>query len=120
MKWVLKKRSRIECGLLLAFMIWCSWSTVVAQGTSGPAIVPPASPSGATAKYHGVSNDVLVTPSAVTSTLTRYFDPAQGSSSDDLVRRALTSNGELVAVRLEIERARARLRQAGLRPNPTL
>ncbi|HEX8353707.1 MAG TPA: TolC family protein [Pyrinomonadaceae bacterium] len=36
------------------------------------------------------------------------------------MRRALVSNGELAAARLDIERARARLRQAGLRPNPTL
>lgn len=49
-----------------------------------------------------------------------YFDPAQGASSNEVVRRALASNGELAAARLEIERARARLRQAGLRPNPTL
>lgn len=49
-----------------------------------------------------------------------YFDPAQGASSNELVRRALTSNGELAAARLDIVRARARLRQAGLRPNPTL
>ena len=50
----------------------------------------------------------------------RYFDPVQGASSNDLVRRALTSNGELGAARLDVERARARMRQAGLRPNPTL
>jgi cobalt-zinc-cadmium efflux system outer membrane protein len=37
-----------------------------------------------------------------------------------VVRRALDSNGELVAARLDASRARARLRQAGLRPNPTL
>ena len=49
-----------------------------------------------------------------------YFDPLQGTSSSDLVRRASASNGELAAARIEIERARARLRQAGLRPNPTL
>lgn len=53
-------------------------------------------------------------------TISPYFDPVQGTSSSDLVRRALASNGELAAVRIEIERARARLRQAGLRPNPTL
>jgi outer membrane protein, heavy metal efflux system len=52
--------------------------------------------------------------------LSPYYDPQQGTSSDDLVRRALRSNGELAAVRLEVERARARVRQAGLRPNPTL
>jgi outer membrane protein TolC len=49
-----------------------------------------------------------------------YFDPAQGVSSNEVMRRALASNGELAAARLEIERARARLRQAGLKPNPTL
>lgn len=47
-----------------------------------------------------------------------FIDPAQGSSSVDLVRRALASNAELAAARLDVERARARLRQAGLRPNP--
>lgn len=49
-----------------------------------------------------------------------FIDPAQGSSSVDLVRRALASNAELAAARLDVERARARLRQAGLRPNPAL
>src|SRR6266498_4187903 len=49
-----------------------------------------------------------------------YADPVQGASSGDLVRRALQSNAELAATRLDYERARARLRQAGLRPNPTV
>jgi cobalt-zinc-cadmium efflux system outer membrane protein len=44
----------------------------------------------------------------------------QGASSSDLVRRALSSNAEISAVRLDIERSRARLRQAGLYPNPTI
>jgi cobalt-zinc-cadmium efflux system outer membrane protein len=58
--------------------------------------------------------------SAVSPLVARYFDPQQGTSSAELVSRALTSNGELQAVRLDVDRARARLRQAGLRPNPTL
>lgn len=45
---------------------------------------------------------------------------AQSLSSTDLVRRALASNAELAAARLEMDKARARLQQAGLRPNPTL
>src|SRR4051812_46763410 len=57
---------------------------------------------------------------AAATTLPLYFDPLQGVSSADLVRRALSSNGELTVVRLEVDRTRARLRQAGLRPNPTL
>lgn len=46
-------------------------------------------------------------------------NPLQEVSTTDLVRRALSSNAELAAARFEIERGRARLRQAGLRPNPT-
>ncbi len=55
-----------------------------------------------------------------TVSIRSYFDPGQGASANEIVRRALAANGELAAVRLEIERARARLRQAGLRPNPTI
>lgn len=54
------------------------------------------------------------------ASLARYFDPVEGSTSVELVRSALKSNGELAAARLDINRARARLRQAGLRPNPIL
>src|SRR6185436_1877481 len=54
------------------------------------------------------------------NTSSRYLDPAQGASSNDLIRRALTSNAEFAAARLDIERARARVRQASLRPNPTV
>jgi cobalt-zinc-cadmium efflux system outer membrane protein len=53
------------------------------------------------------------------SAAARYVDPLQGASSSDLVRRALMANAEMAAVRLDIERGRARLQQAGLRPNPT-
>lgn len=54
------------------------------------------------------------------TTIFLYFDPLQGSSSSDLVQRALSSNAEISAVRLDIQRGRARLRQAGLRPNPSI
>lgn len=68
-----------------------------------------------------VTTTQKVVESAITgSTITSYVDPVQGISSIDLVRRALTSNQELAATRLDIERARARLRQSGLRPNPTI
>jgi cobalt-zinc-cadmium efflux system outer membrane protein len=56
----------------------------------------------------------------VSPTITLYFDPAQGASSEEIVRRALLSNGELMAALLDIVRARGKLRQAGLRPNPTI
>lgn len=61
-----------------------------------------------------------VEPPTVSPTVALYFHPQQGTSSNELVRRALASNGELAAARIDIERARARLRQAGLRPNPTI
>ena len=57
---------------------------------------------------------------SASSVLAAYVDPIQGASSSDLIRRALTANADLAASRLEIERARARLNQAGLRPNPTI
>jgi outer membrane protein, heavy metal efflux system len=63
---------------------------------------------------------VADTSSAPENWIAAYIDPTQGSSSIDLVRRALTANAQLAATRLEIDRARARLRQAGLRPNPSL
>jgi outer membrane protein, heavy metal efflux system len=67
-----------------------------------------------------VETHVADTPGAPENWIAGYVDPVQGSSSIDLVRRALTSNAQLAASRLEIDRARARLRQAGLRPNPSV
>ncbi len=40
--------------------------------------------------------------------------------TNDFVTRALQANRELSAARLDLERGRARLRQSGLRPNPTV
>jgi cobalt-zinc-cadmium efflux system outer membrane protein len=67
-----------------------------------------------------VSENAETVPTRKSSLIYSYFDPAQGASANEIVRRALAANGELAAARLEIERARARLRQAGLRPNPTV
>ena len=121
MKWFLKKRPRVTGGLLLAFIISLGpWSIVEAQNPSELAVVPPGNSSGTTVGRNETPESSAVKPGALSPTLERYFDPLQGTSSSDLVRRALASNGELAAVRIEIERARARLRQAGLRPNPTL
>lgn len=54
------------------------------------------------------------------SSLSRYFDPKAGLSADEAVAYALTHNGELAAVRHEIEAARGLVQQASLRPNPQL
>lgn len=50
----------------------------------------------------------------------RYFDPANGMTADQAVAYALDHNAELLAARSEVEAARAMVRQAGLRPNPSV
>lgn len=74
-----------------------------------------------TRRPHAQENDVVAAANAGAfgTTTSRYVDSVQGASSDDLVRRALTTNSDLAAARLDIERARARVRQAGLTANPT-
>lgn len=84
---------------------------------------PMARPQKATAEKSLVENPSFNNSnsiSAVNAALAPYFDAEQGASSTDLINRALASNGELAAARLEATQARARLRGAGLRPNPTL
>lgn len=120
MKSFLKKRGR-AAGMLLASAISLG-SGLIAEAQNPPQLaVVPAGNSSLTAVSRNENPErAAVKPSELSLTLARYFDPLQGTLSSDLVRRALVSNGELVAARLEMERARARLRQAGLRPNPTL
>ena len=52
--------------------------------------------------------------------MSRYLDQVAGTTADQAVALALENNGELQAVRKEVEAARALVKQAGLRPNPTL
>jgi cobalt-zinc-cadmium efflux system outer membrane protein len=49
-----------------------------------------------------------------------YFDPVAGLTADETVARALASNGELLAMRKELEAARALVKQASARANPRL
>ncbi len=121
MKSFLKNGPRLAGGLLLAFIISSGlWSGVQAQNPSDPAVAPPGNSSGTTVTRTETPESSAPRPSTLSPTLKLYYDPLQGTSSSDLVRRALASNGELAAARIDIERARARMRQAGLRPNPTL
>lgn len=64
--------------------------------------------------------EASATKPILVSVLPKYYDPQDGISINELIERALESNQDLAAARLEIEKARARLNQAGLRPNPTL
>lgn len=50
--------------------------------------------------------------------LERYVDAAGGLDVEQAVRYALERNGELLAVRKEVDAARAMVRQAALRANP--
>jgi outer membrane protein, heavy metal efflux system len=51
-------------------------------------------------------------------TLHKYVDQGNGMSVDEAVKYALAHHGELLALRSEIEAARSKFKQAGLKPNP--
>jgi outer membrane protein, heavy metal efflux system len=52
--------------------------------------------------------------------LEKYIDHRNGTSVDEAVKYALAHNGELLAVRAEVEAAKARIKQASQRANPML
>jgi cobalt-zinc-cadmium efflux system outer membrane protein len=52
--------------------------------------------------------------------LARYVDMSAGLTVEQAVRYALEHNGELLAIRREVDAARAMVRQASLRANPQL
>ncbi len=60
------------------------------------------------------------TPTPTPDNMSRYLDQVAGTTADQAVALALENNGELQAVRKEVEAARALVKQAGLRSNPTL
>jgi cobalt-zinc-cadmium efflux system outer membrane protein len=49
-----------------------------------------------------------------------YLDPVNGMTADDAVTLGLLNNGELQAARKELDSAKAMVKQARLRANPTL
>lgn len=104
---ICKRRPLLNSGLLVML------SGILSSGAA-------AQSSAASMAKAADVNSASATHNAPVSAIAGYFDPVQGASSNELVRRALASNGELAAARLEAERARGRLRQASLRPNPTL
>ncbi len=70
----------------------------------------------------GFAQEASITPAQQNpqSSLSRYSDLTNGLSADEAVSYALAQNGELLAERKEIEAARALVKQATLRANPTL
>jgi len=67
--------------------------------------------------WFGLAAWVLAAPAVVRA---QGQSPGGDVTVDELVTRALADNLELRAARAEIDAARGRLRQAGLRPNPML
>jgi cobalt-zinc-cadmium efflux system outer membrane protein len=112
-----RRATRIPIRLLSTFVI-----SLAASAVSYGQVPSEGSGSNLGKDSPGPAIEVRVadTSSAAENRIAGYVDPIQGLSSIDLVRRALTSNAQLAASRLEIDRARARLRQAGLRPNPSV
>jgi len=51
---------------------------------------------------------------------TEFYDQTDGLSLSEIVKRSLETNSEIKIAQLEVDKAKARLTQAGLRPNPTL
>ena len=56
----------------------------------------------------------------LTSVLPGYYSQVDGISLEEIINRAFKNNGNIKIARLEVEKAQARLQQAGLRQNPTL
>ena len=71
-----------------------------------------------------VVSQVSPPPATVTTdsdvTVSRYLDRQNGMTADRAVARAIEQNAELAAMRKEVQAAEALVRQAGLRPNPSV
>ncbi len=83
-------------------------SVLIIQVLSGPAPVL------------AQASSAILTQQKQQKSLSRYYDSGAGMSADDAVAYALTHNGELAAVRSEVEAARGLVQQASLRANPQL
>lgn len=102
----------------------CRWllfcAAMIAAQLSAGARVGLAQESTKVATVDGdiVAIGIGAQPPGVTTSLTRYVDPAAGMTVDEAVAYALAHNNELDALRSEVESARALVRQASSRPNP--
>jgi cobalt-zinc-cadmium efflux system outer membrane protein len=77
------------------------------QAQSGPLDEPPG----------GAGAD-LTTNTEGAASFAKYVDPVGGTGVEELVRRALARNAELLAARQRTAEAQGLLLQAGFRPNP--
>ena len=105
-------RSRAWCATVACSLAFLSTATT-AQESKLVAKTEPVAPVVKEANTNAAKPIVV-------SVLPNYYNQQDGVSINELIERALNSNQDLAASRLGIERARARLNQARLRPNPTL
>ena len=93
-----RNRSVLPHGLTTLILVLCVSRIGVAQSTTPPA----------------------ATPTQLPGSVSRYLDQTAGASADEAVAYALAHNAELEAVRKEVDAAKALVKPARLRANPTL
>jgi outer membrane protein, heavy metal efflux system len=94
----------IMCGVLVSAQVVVNAAALMAQSISSPA-----------ESSLSMNVSLSLTPSAVVA---KYADPQAGLTVEEAVAYALEHNGELLAVRKEIDAATALVKQAALRANP--
>jgi outer membrane protein, heavy metal efflux system len=102
-------RKRMSCAFLLAVTVLANLGFAQADLTA--ARVEPILPD----EVVGVKARPLVQ-----SVIPIYYSQSDGMMLAEIVKRAFQTNGDISIARLEVDKAKARLTQAGLRPNPTL
>ena len=106
----LKSRARLLCVAVCLFAL----GTMTVRSQENAALLAKNETTGESLEKNAGSSPIL------SSILPKYYNQQNGISINELVERALQSHQDLAATRLEIEKAKARLIQARLRPNPTL
>lgn len=109
-----RRMSRLLAAAFVLHLVFAWTPFVLAQ--EGP--LPPPVVEGGAIRARPLPGPSQVQTGPARSRL--YRDSGSGVSATELIGRALSSNAELAAVRLDVTRARARMRQAGLRPNPSI
>lgn len=110
----LKPRTRLICAALLPGLLACGAIVTGAQTQEENAQLLAKNETISETAETKIAKPILI------SVLPKYYSQQDGTSINELIERALNSNQDLAAARLDIDRARARLDQARLRPNPTL
>ena len=106
----LKFQARFVC----AAVCLCAFWTTTIRAQEATLLAENKTDGETIASSNNAAKPILV------SVMPNYYNRQDGVSINELIRRALESNQDLAATRLQIERAKARLIQARLRPNPTL